>query len=97
MQSYIYEPIPENTVLLFRETDQDPYCCQVCGKQYMDKGSAAHHGKTKHNQDKRKKVTTVTGQKPVSKEAKLEWRRESLKKQAFIRQVGIAFGRMQWL
>jgi hypothetical protein len=56
----------------------------------MDKGPAMYHGKTKHNLDKTKKVKTVTGQKPVSQEAKLEWRREYLKKQKLIRKVRFA-------
>jgi hypothetical protein len=78
MQKYTFEPIPEGTIVLFRESERDPYWCQVCGEKYKSACSALAHGRKLHSQDERTKVTTVTGQKPVSSEAKLSWRQAYL-------------------
>jgi hypothetical protein len=78
MQKYTFEPIPEGMVLLFRETDEDPYWCQICEKQIKSKTAALAHGRKTHK-DTGDNVKTVTGQKPVCQEAKLARRQAYLK------------------
>lgn len=77
MQCYTFEPIPKGMVVLFRETEEDPYWCQHCGRSFWARSTALRHGKS-HIREKGV-VKTITSQKPISSATKQEHRRESRK------------------
>lgn len=91
-QVYVYEKIPPEFILLFREQKDDPYWCQRCPYAFFPtRPDAMRHGKQHCMKDER--VVTCTGQKPITEEARKE--KERRRKRAWM-QVGHDDGGCGW-